>query len=161
VLDKQEVLAVLIRSLDEEVAVLLAAADATYRGATHAEAKPEHAKDTRALEASYLARGQAMRVEETREAATRLRFLELRRFGEEDAVGPTALVHVTIDGEREEDFFLVPFGGGRTLDVDGTSVRVVTTASPVGRAMLGKRIGDDFTLSAAHRSREYVIETIA
>ena len=37
---------------------------AAIEGATHAEAKPENDKDTRGLEQSYLARGQAQRVAE-------------------------------------------------------------------------------------------------
>ena len=37
---------------------------AACEGATHEEAKPENDKDTRALEQSYLARGQAARIDE-------------------------------------------------------------------------------------------------
>jgi len=160
VVDKRRILDALLGEMESEVQKLLAAAEATYRGATHAEAKPENSKDTRALEASYLARGQAKRVEETNEEITRLRFVELRAYGDDDPIGSSALVDVEIDGERVERLFLVPVGGGRTVELDGSTIRVVTTASPVGRGLLGKQTGDDFTLRIAGKTREYVIDAV-
>jgi transcription elongation GreA/GreB family factor len=157
---KRRILDALLSEMTAEVNLLLAAAALAYEGATHEESKPENDKDTRALEASYLARGQANRVEEMNETITRLKFLELRDYTEEDPIGATALVIVEIDAERKERFFLVPHGGGRTVDVDGETIRVVTTASPVGRELLGKHVGDDFTLTISGRRREYVVDAL-
>ena len=56
----------LVRLLAADLETLERAQQAAIEGATHEEAKPENDKDTRALEASYLARGQAMRLEELR-----------------------------------------------------------------------------------------------
>ncbi|MEM9070073.1 MAG: GreA/GreB family elongation factor [Myxococcota bacterium] len=155
-LDKRRVLEALLRQVEAELQTLIAAAEATHEGATHEEAKPENDKDTRALEASYLARGQAARVEETQEIATRLRFLELRSFGEDDPIGVGALVEVDVDGE-EATYFLVPVGGGRRVVVEEREIIVVTASSPVGRALLGKEVGDDFELKIGPRRREYEI----
>lgn len=55
---KQDLIAALERTLE---LLERAHADAA-EGATHEEAKPEDDKDTRALEQSYLARGQAQRA---------------------------------------------------------------------------------------------------
>jgi transcription elongation GreA/GreB family factor len=159
-LDKRRILDTLLASLEAEATALLAAANATIAGATHEEARPENDKDTRALEATYLARGQARRVEETHEIITRLRFVELRDFDDDDPIGPTALVAVEIDGDRTEQLFVLTHGGGRTVEIDGVTLRIVTTASPVGRALLGKQAGDDFTLQIAGKRREYVIESV-
>ena len=52
----------LLGKLEETLRTLEAAHADTREAATHAEAKPENDKDTRALEQSYLARGQAMRI---------------------------------------------------------------------------------------------------
>ncbi|HQP37789.1 MAG TPA: hypothetical protein PLI95_21545, partial [Polyangiaceae bacterium] len=57
---KQELVSLLQRDLE----VLQRAHRASQEGATHEEAKPENDKDTRALEQSYLARGQARRVDD-------------------------------------------------------------------------------------------------
>jgi hypothetical protein len=69
---KRRILDALLSEMTAEVNLLLAAAALAYEGATHEESKPENDKDTRALEASYLARGQANRVEEMNETITRL-----------------------------------------------------------------------------------------
>src|SRR6201995_5621248 len=50
---------------------------ATVEAATHEEAKPENDKDTRALEQTYLARGQAMRAEALVEQIQFLRSIDL------------------------------------------------------------------------------------
>ncbi|MCE9575491.1 MAG: transcription elongation factor GreAB, partial [Deltaproteobacteria bacterium] len=61
-LSKAELKAELVRVVEAALATAVAAHQAATEGATHAEAKPENDKDTRALEASYMARGQAVRV---------------------------------------------------------------------------------------------------
>lgn len=58
----------LARSMAADLAVRERAYEGARAGATHEEAKPENDKDTRALEQSYLARGEAARVEEQRTA---------------------------------------------------------------------------------------------
>ena len=56
----------LVAQLEAQLATLERAYAASREAATHDEAKPENDKDTRALEQSYIARGQALRVEEMR-----------------------------------------------------------------------------------------------
>ncbi len=159
-LDKRWLVDLIRAQIDEEMATLVAAAKATQEAATHEEARPENDKDTRALEQSYLARGQAARVEDLQELATRLKFLELPAYGEDDPIGPAALVGVEVDDE-ESMFFLVPVGGGRKLALPDREVTVVTTTSPVGRALLGKEVGDEFDLTIGPRKRRYVILSVA
>ena len=154
--DKRRLLDLLRAQIAEEMATLVAAAKASHEAATHEEARPENDKDTRALEQSYLARGQAARVEELQEVATRLKFLELRAYDDEGPIGPGALVEVDVDDE-EATFFLVPVGGGRKVRLDDRDVMVVTTTSPVGRALLGKEVGDEFVLEVGRRRRRYAI----
>lgn len=155
-LEKRALLPAILEKLTQDLAVLAAAAEATRQGATHEESKPENDKDTRGLEASYLARGQAKRVEETEEAIMRLRFLAPRDFGEDDAVDLGALVTVEIDGEQSV-FFLVPISGGLSIALSGVEVRLVTPASPVGAALMGKRTGESFELKTRDKVREYEI----
>ena len=60
--DKEQLLEQLNVLLQSRVEDFTRIARETARGATHEEAKPEDDKDTRALEQTYLARGQAERV---------------------------------------------------------------------------------------------------
>jgi hypothetical protein len=58
---KAQLKAELVTILEGTLAGLERAHADARAGATHEEAKPENDKDTRALEQSYLARGQAIR----------------------------------------------------------------------------------------------------
>lgn len=125
----------------------------TREGATHEEAKPENDKDTRALEATYLARGQAKRVEELRTGASLLRAMELRAFRTGESAALSALVTVR-EGDTTHRYFLTTAGGGLELSADGQTVRVVTVTSPVGRALVGKETGEVVQVAAGAGLRE-------
>src|SRR5690349_5559072 len=72
----------------------------TREGATHEEAKPENDKDTRALEQSYVERGQAKRVLDLEVALADTENMPLRAFGEADPIALGALVVVNEDDEE-------------------------------------------------------------
>jgi transcription elongation GreA/GreB family factor len=130
---------------------------AACEGATHEEAKPENDKDTRALEQSYLARGQAARIDELRSSIAGVSALALRDFVDRP-VALGALVVLEEDGE-ESTLLLAPGGGGARL-ADGT-VQVVTPPSPLGRALLGKQAGDQIELVVAGKTRTLQVLRIA
>ena len=158
--DKRKLLDALLARLSELVAHGASSAKSTARDATHAEAKPENDKDTRALEQSYLARGQAMRVEELVEQIQVLRFRPLRAYGESDPIGAGALVSLESDaGVR--CVFLAPYGGGVELVVDGVQVLVITPQSALGALVCGRVLGDEVELRVRGVPREYVIAEVA
>ena len=134
----------------------------TQAGATHAENRSEHAKDTRATEDSYLARGLAERVEDLQRIADGLEGLVLRDFADGDAIAPTALVTVAFeDADAPERWFVVPGAGGFELaDADGP-VRTVTPVAPLGRALLGLEAGDEGTLATPRGPRAFEIVATA
>jgi transcription elongation GreA/GreB family factor len=156
-LEKGELKDELVRLLGAELETLERAQQATQAAATHEEAKPENDKDTRALEQSYLARGQAMRVEELRSAVAQVRSLALRTFGDGAPVAMGALVEIDEQGERAS-LFVAPYGGGSRL-ANGL-VQVITPASPLGRALLGKRAGDICEVRLRDKSREIEIARV-
>ncbi|MDQ3339118.1 MAG: GreA/GreB family elongation factor [Myxococcota bacterium] len=136
-----------------------AAHAAAVEGATHSEAKAENDKDTRGLEQSYLARGQAQRVAELEAAASDVAAMKLRTFADGDAVAMSALVVVEDDGKQQR-YFIAPGGGGTALrPVAGSraAIQVVTPASPIGTALIGKRVDD----VVEFRGRELAIVSVA
>ena len=154
---KEKLQRALLDHLRAEHDAALAAHKKTREGATHEEAKPENDKDTRALEQSYLARGEAARVEQLRAALADVQAMPLRSFREEERAALGALVTLEEDGE-ELVVWLAPSGGGIRL-ADGR-VQVVTPPSPLGRAILGKVTGDDLTVAVGGRTRELSIVRI-
>jgi transcription elongation GreA/GreB family factor len=150
----------LIALLSADLSTLERAQQAAAEGATHEEAKPENDKDTRALEQSYLARGQAARVEELRAGLAEVSRMPVRAFGPEEPAALGALVTIE-EGEAATLLFLAPHGGGSRLCADGArAIQVVTPKSPLGRALLGKRAGEDAEVPLAGRVREIVVSEI-
>ena len=156
-IDKAALKAELIAQLAAALELAQRAHAAALDGATHAEARAENAKDTRGLEQSYLARGQAQRVAELEAGIAAVTALALRRFapGEPSALG--ALVTVDEDGARTS-LFLAPHGGGSVL---AGGVQVVTPGSPLGRGLLGKRVDDEVEVRLPGRLRSLVVIAVA
>ena len=137
----------LVAALAADLALRERAYQAAREAATHQEAKPENDKDTRALEQSYLARGEALRLEEQRTALAEVQAMRPQTFGEDSPVRLGALVTTNESGEAAL-FWIAPHGGGTRL-AEG-AVLVVTPRSPFGRALLGARAGQECEI---HRSR--------
>ena len=160
--DKRAVLAAVIRSLQSTRKMMADAASEASAGATHPESKAEGSKDMRSTEQSYLARGQAMRVEELDEQIARLRFFGLAGFGADDAIAAGALVELEDeDADETRLYFVLPFGAGIEVDEGGRKLTVVTTASPLGRSLLGRSVGDEVELPGKGGLRELQISRIA
>jgi len=146
----------LLERLRADEAALARAQQATVAGATSEEAKSEHSKDTRALEQTYLARGQAQRVEQLREGIARVAAMPVRDFALDEPIGVGARVVIEEEG-RERVLLLVPFGGGIRL-TDGE--QVVTPTSPLGRTLIGKIAGDGGEVAIAGRKLAFTVRAV-
>lgn len=154
-LDKKALKEELVQLLKKDLEILERAQQAATEGATHAEAKPENDKDTRALEQSYLARGQAQRVEEMRAGLGMVQAWPIKSFAPGAPAALGAFITVEESNGDENTFLMAPHGGGYQLE-RGT-VQVVTPKSPLGQALLGKCQGDECQLVVAGRKREITI----
>jgi transcription elongation GreA/GreB family factor len=152
-MDKRALKAELVEHLSRALEQARAAHASAVEGATHAEARPENDKDTRGLEQSYLARGQAQRVAELDGAVADVTALALRTC---TAVGMGAAVTIDEDGD-ERAYFIAPAGGGTVL---AGNVHVVTLSSPLGRALVGKRVDDEAEVELRGKKRSLVIVAI-
>ena len=158
---KQELTHELVLLMTRELDVLEQNHRDTAAAATHEEAKPENDKDTRALEQSYLARGQALRVQEVREQIARVRSTGIEApSGDAATLGSIVTVFDEHD-EAERTFFLMPAGGGsRLAEREGRSVLVVTPESPWGRALVGAKVGESREVTIAGRLRDFEVRAV-
>jgi len=131
----------------------------TAEAANHPEARPENDKDTRKLELSYLASGQAARARELDTTIAALLAEPPRAFAAGDAIALGALVTLE-SADKLERVLLCSGGGGAKLDDDGGGVRVVTPEAPLGRALLGKTAGDEVELVVGGKKRELVVVNV-
>ncbi|MEY4549463.1 MAG: hypothetical protein RL685_5658 [Pseudomonadota bacterium] len=163
--DKSQLLALLVERLTEELGRVKGRAQREAEGATHEEARAEGDKDTRATEASYVARGlaeRALRLEQGLKQLSHLTLLDCQRAG---AIQASALIELEHDGQRAL-YFLLPAAGGEHLtlgDAEGAeqSIQTLTPTSPLGRALLGLGVGDEAEVESPQGPRFYEIIDLA
>jgi transcription elongation GreA/GreB family factor len=146
---KSAVITAILARLDAELEVLLRGARASFAAATDPDSKAENKYDTRTLEASYVARGQARRVAELQ--AARLDFAALNT-SVSGSVRAGSLVELTQQGANEL-YFMGPAEGGLEVMVEDREVMVITPASPLGSRLMGASAGDDVTLPSGRKAR--------
>ncbi|MEM7677639.1 MAG: GreA/GreB family elongation factor [Myxococcota bacterium] len=156
-MDKKPLFAALLTQLNEELAIVKSAAAAAREGATHEEAKPENQYDTRALEQSYLAGAQTARAESLSQAVASVELFEPPALGPDDPIRVGAAV-VVDDGQEVRRYLLCDFGGGTKMKVGEQRWWVITPGSPLGRALVGRRVGD--VIERRVRKEEISLEVI-
>jgi hypothetical protein len=155
-MNKREIVRLLRLSLEEEIAAMARLALDAAEAATHEENKPENDKDMRSTEASYLARGQAARVQELERTHALLGAMDLRDFRPEDAIEPSAVITLS-QAKKQTHCFLAPAGGGLKVKIDGVEIQVVTKASPLGEALIGLSEGDEAEVPTPQGPRVYTV----
>lgn len=155
-MNKRKVIEAFKAEIREQLRVLVESAQAAHGAATHEESKPEDKYDTRGLEASYLAGAQSKRVMERQQQLTLFEHLEVLTFGPEDPILATALVTLASESQISH-FLLMPFGGGLSVTCEGTIVRCITPQSPLGKVLLGKRLGDEIEVAIGKSPKVYEI----
>lgn len=162
--DKAAIVSALRARIEADLATVERRQADTQAGATHAENRAEHAKDTRATEDSYLARGLAERVAELRRNVEALAGAPLRPFDGDEAIAVGALVTVAAEDEdgdeREEHWLLVPGAAGIEIEVGGRTIRAVTPVSPLGQALLGLEVGDEGAVRTPRGERSFEVLAI-
>ncbi len=121
--------------------------------AAHPENKPENDKDMRSTEASYVARGQAGRVEELATALATLTAMELKPCTSVEAGALVGVKHKNITSL----YFIVPAAGGRKLRIDGVDITAITTSTPLGEALVGASVGDEVEVETPQGPKEYEV----
>lgn len=145
-MDKASLLQQVIARLETLLATARAAAQTAYEAATDEANIAENKYDTLGLEASYLATGQARRAEALRQALSVWKQLVLRPFDPQQGIQLGALISLADSQDQRQWLFLGPEGAAMKLQQNGLSVQVIGPQAPLGRALLGKTIGDEVTL---------------
>lgn len=126
--------------------------------ATDEEARADNKYDTRSLEMSYLATGMTDRIAELRKVISAYYFWTLPPTDE--VIRPGALVELMDDDDRQLRCYVAPFGGADTIHVDGVQIRVITLKAPLGRAMVGKGVGDEVSVKIDGRTRVWEVTAV-
>ena len=156
-MNKHAVHTLILEKLGDDLDIAQRAAQTAYETATHEEIIAENKYDTLGLEASYLAAGQAKRVEEIKQALTLCQNLQLRAYDDQRGIEVGALLGLEDDNGRQQWLFLAPDGAGLKVDVVGQPVTVITPRSPLGKNLLGKFEGDDVEILVAGARQHFTV----
>jgi transcription elongation GreA/GreB family factor len=156
-MDKLQLLQLIREQLSHDATIQFQAAKTAHEASTDQENIPDNKYETLALEASYLAQGQANRAQEIRRALKSYSQLKIRMFDDDSAIELTALVTLAGDDGTSRTIFIGPREGGMRILWQQREVVVITPASPLGRSLIGKRCGDYVTIGISGGSREFEI----
>lgn len=159
-MDKQFMVAQLAARIRDSLQVALREQEAAAREARDGATPSEKRDDSRtALEFSNLASAQGQRARAAREDLARIE--RFRPGSSGDCVRLGDIVEIE-DGEVGRTIFLAPVGAGVELTMpegDGF-VTVVTPASPLGKALIGRELGDVVEISLHGKERDWTVTFI-
>lgn len=139
-MQKSAVRDAIVAQLQSELDLQTRAAQDSREEATSSENKQEGKYDMRSQEAAYLAEGQARLAAEIAEAIVHYQAIDVT---EVPSGGPAAIgTLLTLEARgRENRYFLGPRNGGLEVQIGDISITVVTPSSPLGRQLIGQRVG--------------------
>jgi transcription elongation GreA/GreB family factor len=114
----------------------------TRAASNDTETKSEGKYDTRSTEENYLADGLAKKALVAAQAVNAFKDLLFEEFSSTQPINLGALVELSLDDDKHAWFFLGPAAGGIEIECAGKLVTVITTGSPLGDQILGKKVGD-------------------
>jgi transcription elongation GreA/GreB family factor len=158
-MNKAHLLRLIIEQLDHDLSVQFNAALTAHEASTHEENIPDNKYETLALEASYVAQGQANRAQVIKAALETYKQLELVEFHDDSPIRLTALVTLAGDDGTTKTIFIGPLEGGmKVIDpLAGTVIVVITPASPLGRDLIGRCIGERVRIGIGSSRIEFEI----
>ena len=145
-------------SLQSELKTYMRAAKSSHEEATAEENRSENKHDTRGLEASYLAAGQANKVSELEAAIGAYKSLTIEAH-DNASIEVGSLVELDHAGEKMF-YFIGPSAGGTEVIEGGHEVLVITPQSPLGSQLQGRRPGEHLNLALNGGSQEIKITNV-
>ncbi len=158
--DKRALLQAIVERLDVDLDMIRRAAQTAYEAATAEENIAENKYDTLSLEASYLATGQARRMEEIRLARSAYQQLSLRDYDAQRGIQVSNLVLLEDQDGRRQWLFLGPEAAGLKIGEGDGLVTVITPRSPLGQQLLGKFEEDELDLIVGNGRKALVIISV-
>jgi len=158
-MNKTILLQAIIKRLSLDLEIIFTAAKISHEASTHEENAPDNKYDTLALEASYVAQGQANRAAQLRDSIEIYR--QLTANEKHGVVCLTSLVTIEDEYGATKILFIGPAEGGLKIEQDGKEIVVITPTSPMGRGLLGRSIGDTAEIETGTSRTEYAIVEVA
>lgn len=162
-MNKQDLIAQLVSQLEASARAALSARDAAAMEAREGATPDEKREDARAAHQLQTLGGAQQR--RARQALAEVDALAtFRPPAQMSTINVGAIVEIEDEETGEgRTFFLAPVGAGMTLTGPGGDglLSVVTPASPIGKAVLGRRTGDVVDVVVEGEVREWQISFVS
>ncbi len=135
----------ILLTLHAELETVQRGARASFAAATDPDSKAENKYDTRNLEASYIARGQARRVEELQESIAAYEQMKVDPPLPQNRISLGAVISLHGSG-GEMIYFMGPAAGGTEILWEDREIMVITPASPLGSKLMGRTSGQSIEI---------------
>lgn len=157
-MDKKKVLEAMIETIRKELEVMTRAALHARESAISDEVKSQDKYDTQSVEASYLAGAQAQRSTELQTALTMLeRLLDKLSTTSPVIVDGSIIELENLKRSSQHVYILLPKEGGRKLQTDEGIIFSLSSSSPLGEELIGRKAGESFEVEIDGRDFEYSI----
>ncbi|REL28353.1 hypothetical protein DXX93_18475 [Thalassotalea euphylliae] len=163
-MNKKDILTRVQAAIEALLTQALAAATQAHNAAIDDQSKAETQYDTLAIEAAYLAEGQSKRIAELK---SQLQQLKEQAVEESEVINIGALFSLAYDSASTDSesatkhFYLLPCAAGTCITLandpptqlehtqpeHSQKIYVITPAAPLGRALIGLTVDDDFSLN--------------
>ena len=147
-MNKSLLIDVIVGEITSALRNSLAAAEEARATATNKENAAENKYDTLGLEAAYLAHGQSERVVQLEKDLAAYVFLK-KRVKDHEIADVGSLLKLEYETGEGRFLFIGPARGGLAVSLGGLSVIVITSGSPLGKALLGVGVDDEVSVGVA------------
>ena len=159
-MDKAHIVQLIVEQLTHDLAVQFNAAITAHEASTDSENIPDNKYEILALEASYVAQGQANRAQDIKRALEVYKQLTLQQFDDGSTIRLTALVSLAGDSATSRTVFIGPLEGGLKVTDQLTEIVVITPASPLGRSLIGKTVGEMVNIGSGPGGKKFEIVAV-
>ncbi|MBY0517587.1 MAG: GreA/GreB family elongation factor [Bacteriovoracaceae bacterium] len=156
---KNKIIGQLIHIFQTELSAIELASKTSTAYAQDGDVKSDGKYDTRGIEAGYLASAQQKRVEELKLELQMLEELPVKDFLQDEEVALGAVVGIEFKGMKRL-YFVSSTAGGTMVTVENQTILVISVFSPVGDAVMGLKVGEEFELEAPQETRHYKVVSI-
>ena len=148
---------IIVERLSSDLLIAQRAAQTAYEAATDVENIAENKYDTLGLEASYLATGQARRMNEISQALYALQQLPVRDYDAQRGIQLGDLVLLADADDEQRWLFLAPDAAGLKVELDNQSIMLITPHSPMGQSLLGQVQDSEVNLQVGNRQQHFAV----
>lgn len=118
--------------------------------------------DTFKEEAQYLMAAQDLRIRDLSSTVSVLKVLLSKPIVQKERIETYALVEIEdTDSRTLKTYLILSEGGGVSCSVDGRSVFTISVTSPLARALVGLRKGDDVELNVAGIRKYFTVVSVS